>query len=110
MTLDLDTVAGRSLLLELAATADLLVETLAPGRLARPGLGSSNCGAVNPALVLTSITAFGQSGPHRDYPASDIVAMAMGGAMVVTGDPADPPVTLAGSPGVCSGFDDGGGE
>ncbi len=52
---------------------------------------------MNPALVLTSITAFGQSGPHRDYPGADIVAMAMGGAMVVTGDPADPPVTLAGS-------------
>ncbi|MBK6289849.1 MAG: CoA transferase [Gammaproteobacteria bacterium] len=97
LTLDPDTAAGRSLLLDLAATADLIVETLPPGRLAQLGLGFEQLRAVNPALVLTSITPFGQSGPHRDYPGADIVAMAMGGAMVVTGDPADPPVTLAGS-------------
>ncbi|MBK8990957.1 MAG: CoA transferase [Gammaproteobacteria bacterium] len=75
----------------------MLIESLAPGRLAALGLGYDRLRQANPALVLTSITAFGQSGPHRDFPAADIVAMAMGGAMVVTGDPADPPVTLAGS-------------
>ena len=83
LTLDPDTAAGRSLLLDLAATADLIVETLPPGRLAQLGLGFEQLRAVNPALVLTSITPFGQSGPHRDYPGADIVAMAMGGAMVV---------------------------
>ncbi len=97
VTLALGTTAGRDTLLELARGTDVLIESLAPGRLAALGLGYDRLRQANPALVLTSITAFGQSGPHRDFPAADIVAMAMGGAMVVTGDPADPPVTLAGS-------------
>ena len=97
VTLALGTTAGRDTLLDLARGTDVLIESLAPGRLAALGLGYDHLREANPALVLTSITAFGQSGPHRDFPAADIVAMAMGGAMVVTGDPADPPVTLAGS-------------
>ncbi len=97
VTLALDTPAGREALLGLARGADLVVESMPPGRLAALGLGYRQLREPNPALVLTSITAFGQSGPHRDYPAADIVAMAMGGAMVVTGHPDDPPVTLAGS-------------
>lgn len=96
VTLDPETHAGRELLLELVRSADLLIETLPPGRLAALGLSWERLHEVNPALVLTSISPFGQSGPHRDYPAADIVAMAMGGAMVVTGDPRDPPVVLAG--------------
>ena len=96
-TLDLKTHAGREALLELARGVDLLVETLPPGRLAALGLPWERLHAANPALVLTSITAFGQTGPHRDYPPADIVAMAMGGAMTVIGDPRDPPVVLAGS-------------
>lgn len=95
LTLDPETQAGRELLLELVRGADLLVETLPPGRLAALGLGWERLRERNPALVLTSITPFGQNGPHRDYPLADIVAMAMGGAMIVTGDPADPPVVLA---------------
>ncbi len=97
ITLALDTAAGRDTLLALARGTDVLIESLPPGRLAALGLGYERLREANPALVLTSITGFGQSGPHRDFPAADIVAMAMGGAMVVTGDPADPPVTLAGS-------------
>ena len=97
VALALDTPAGRETLLGLARGADLVLESLPPGRLASLGLGLERLREHNPALVLTSISAFGQSGPHRDFPAADIVAMAMGGAMVVTGHPDDPPVTLAGS-------------
>lgn len=93
--LDPETRTGRDELLDLVRGADLLIETLPPGRLAALGLGWERLHAVNPSLVLTSITPFGQNGPYRDYPGADIVAMAMGGAMVVTGDPRDPPVVLA---------------
>ena len=51
----------------------------------------------HPGLVFTSITGFGQTGPHRDFASADIVASALGGAMYVTGEADDPPVTLAGS-------------
>lgn len=95
--LDPQTHVGRETLLELVRGVDLLVETLPPGRLAALGLPWERLHEANPALVLTSITPFGQSGPHRDHPVADIVAMAMGGAMVVTGDPHDPPVLLAGA-------------
>jgi len=97
ITLALDTPAGRARMLGLTRGADLVLESFSPGELASLELGYERLRETNPALVLTSISAFGQSGPHRDYPAADIVAMAMGGAMVVTGFPEDPPVRLAGS-------------
>ncbi|MCP5081139.1 MAG: hypothetical protein GY948_05525, partial [Alphaproteobacteria bacterium] len=68
-----------------------------PGKLDESGLSFQTLRAENPALVLTSITGFGQTGPHRNYKSTDIVTSAMGGAMVVIGEASDPPVTLAGS-------------
>jgi len=50
---------------------------------------------INPKIILASISPFGQSGPYRDYKASDIVAMAMGGFMYVTGDPDRPPLRIS---------------
>ncbi len=94
--LDLDSDAGRERLRRLAAGADALIETLEPGELERRGLGWDALHALNPRLVLTSITGFGQTGPHRDYRSSDLIAAATGGAMYVIGDDADPPVRLAG--------------
>jgi crotonobetainyl-CoA:carnitine CoA-transferase CaiB-like acyl-CoA transferase len=51
--------------------------------------------AEHPGLVLTSITGFGQTGPRRAWRSNDLVASALGGAMISIGDPADPPVRLA---------------
>jgi len=96
ITLDITTPAGRDLFTKLVQTADLLIETLPPGTLAAHGLGDDVLRARHPALVVTSITGFGQSGPHAQYATADIVAMALGGAMAVTGEAGDPPVTLAG--------------
>jgi benzylsuccinate CoA-transferase BbsE subunit len=97
ITLDLERPAGRELFGRLAAGADLVLETFAPGRLEALGLGYAALSRENPRLVLTSITPFGQTGPHRHHRGSDLVANALGGALYVTGEADDPPVVLAGS-------------
>lgn len=97
ISLDLEAATDRDRLLALAAAADLVVESFAPGRLNALGLGFEKLSEVNPRLVLTSITGFGQHGPHRDFASCDLVASAMGGALYVTGEAADPPTSLAGS-------------
>ncbi len=96
LALDLEGPAGRRRFMELAVRADLIVECLAPGWLSERGLGFDALHVANPGLVLTSITGFGQTGPHRDFAASDLVINAMGGAIYVTGDLEAPPVNLAG--------------
>jgi crotonobetainyl-CoA:carnitine CoA-transferase CaiB-like acyl-CoA transferase len=97
VTLDLQRPEGQDLFRALAQTADVVIETLPPGRLDELGVGYAALSRQNPALVLTSITGFGQTGPYRDWKTADIVANALSGVMHVTGDADDPPVTLAGA-------------
>ncbi|KPJ54453.1 MAG: hypothetical protein AMJ37_00550 [Dehalococcoidia bacterium DG_18] len=78
-------------------TADVIVETFPPGHLDEMGLGYSVLKEINPRLILTSITPFGQTGPYRDFNASDLIAQAMGGLMYLAGFPEDPPHKLHGS-------------
>jgi len=96
VTLDLQKPRGQELFRELARKAHLLVETHPPGFLDAFGLGYRDLRQLNRALVFTSITGFGQTGPHRDFKSSDLVASALGGALHLTGAAEDPPVTLAG--------------
>ncbi|MCA9822424.1 MAG: CoA transferase, partial [Dehalococcoidia bacterium] len=67
-----------------------------PGHLAERGLGFDELKASNPALVYTSVTGFGQTGPHSHWAYSDIVGQATGGVMTLAGEPADPPNQIAG--------------
>jgi crotonobetainyl-CoA:carnitine CoA-transferase CaiB-like acyl-CoA transferase len=67
LSLDLHAEAGREILRRLVADADVLIEDRAPGELERLDLGFSQLQALNPRLVVTSITPFGTTGPHRDY-------------------------------------------
>lgn len=92
ITLNIDTADGREILKRLLATADVLVETCAPGYLDRLGLSYGALKELNPALIMTSITSFGQTGPYKDYKASDIVGLAMGGMMACCGLPDTPPL------------------
>ena len=85
--LDIKTDEGRDTLLQLAAKADVLVENFAPGALGRLGLGYEELRQVNPALVVTSISNFGQTGPYRDWRAAEVNLYAMGGLMNITGEP-----------------------
>ncbi|OGO32245.1 MAG: hypothetical protein A2Z29_00465 [Chloroflexi bacterium RBG_16_56_11] len=80
---------------DLVKTADVIVESHAPGYLVSLGLGYDKFGAINPGLIMASITPFGQSGPYRDFYSSDLVAQALGGWMSVTGLP-DSPLKLPG--------------
>jgi crotonobetainyl-CoA:carnitine CoA-transferase CaiB-like acyl-CoA transferase len=81
ITLDLATASGRELALELVRRSDVVVESYRPGTLERFGLGYDALRAIAPAVVLTSITSFGQTGPYRDLAASELVLAAMAGAM-----------------------------
>jgi len=67
ITLNLATATGRNLFRQLVATADIVIEDYAPGELDRLGLGYQQMSAINPRLIVTSITPFGQTGPYRGY-------------------------------------------
>src|SRR5262249_28994932 len=71
LTLDLERAAGRELFLRLAARADVVLESDAPGALAARGLGWEALHARNPRLILCSLTPFGQTGPYAGWRGSD---------------------------------------
>jgi CoA:oxalate CoA-transferase len=87
VTLDLHTGDGRAIFLELAARADVVVENFSPGTMERFQLGYPALNAVNPKIILCSISGFGQTGPMAALPAYDIVAQALGGTISITGHP-----------------------
>ena len=97
VTADLGSGAGRERVRHLARTADVLLESAAPGTLAAMGLGYEDLRAANPRLVYASVTAFGQTGPYSRYRWSGLVAFAMGGLMYVSGKPSAPPVNAPGA-------------
>jgi crotonobetainyl-CoA:carnitine CoA-transferase CaiB-like acyl-CoA transferase len=79
VTLDVETVKGRDLFLELAARADVLVENNPPRRMKDLGLTYEALEKINQALIMTSITPFGQNGPHSDYKAYELNVYQGGG-------------------------------
>ncbi|MBZ6101827.1 CaiB/BaiF CoA transferase family protein [Streptomyces olivaceus] len=91
ITLDLSRPAGRATLLRLAATADVVVENFRPGTLEKWDLGWEELSAVNPRLVLTRVTGFGQFGPYARRPGFGTLAEAMSGFAATTGEPDGPP-------------------
>ncbi|MET9905913.1 CoA transferase [Streptomyces sp. NPDC006476] len=91
ITLDLSKPGGRATLLQLAATADVLIENFRPGTLEKWDLGWAELSAVNPRLVLTRVTAFGQFGPYAHRPGFGTLAEAMSGFAAITGEPDAPP-------------------
>jgi len=96
VVLDLETDEGRTLARKLALTADIVLEDCPVGYLAERGLGFDTLHAEKPSLVYTSVTGFGQDGPHAHWAYSDIVGQAMGGIMTLAGEPADPPNMIYG--------------
>ncbi len=92
VALNLKSEAGRQVLMRLVKDADILIENYRPGALKRLGLGYEALSQVNPRLVYTSISGFGQTGPWADRPGFDLMAQAMSGVMSVTGYPDSPPV------------------
>lgn len=89
---DLDSPEGQALLKELVPSADILLESFAPGWMSSRGIGYAQLSAINPRLVYTAVTPFGQDGPFAGYQGPDLVLAAMGGQAYLTGDPERPPV------------------
>jgi benzylsuccinate CoA-transferase BbsE subunit len=96
VTLDLDAAADQARFRRLAATADIVVESWAPGELDRRGIGFDSVAASRPALVWTSVTPFGGDGPYAHWTADDLISQAMGGLMNLTGLPDREPLQLFG--------------
>ena len=94
LTVDLKMEAGRKVVLDLVREADILVENFAPGTMASWGLDYASLSRLNPRLVMTSISNFGQTGPYRDYKMTEITLYALGSTMQVTGMPDRPPLKL----------------
>ncbi|MFN3230724.1 MAG: CaiB/BaiF CoA transferase family protein [Alphaproteobacteria bacterium] len=92
ITLNLKDPDGLEVLMKLAANSDVLVENYRPNVKERLGFGYEALKAVNPKIVLTSISGFGQTGPYADRPGLDQIAQGMGGMMSVTGLPGQGPV------------------
>ena len=92
ITLDVTTARGRDLFLDLAAHADVVVESDPPGTLAARGLGWPALAARNSRLVLASLTPWGQTGPYAGWRGSDLTAVAASGNLHGTGDPDRAPV------------------
>jgi crotonobetainyl-CoA:carnitine CoA-transferase CaiB-like acyl-CoA transferase len=92
VVLDLENDEARATFRELVRHADVVIEDQPAGRLDRLGLGYQELQSLNPALVMTSITGFGQSGPYRDFKSPNIVAFAMGGLMNLCGHPGRAPL------------------
>ncbi|MBX3628279.1 MAG: CoA transferase [Rhizobacter sp.] len=96
VTLDLDSAPGQAQLRRLVAGADLLIETERPGVMDARGLGFEALSALQPGLVMLSITPFGQTGPYAQYVAEDIVALALGGMLYLGGYPDTAPMRVHG--------------
>lgn len=92
ITLNLKHEAGRQVLRELLAGADILIENFRPGVLEKLGLGWDVLHALNPQLVMLRLSGFGQSGPMKDQPGFGAVGESMGGLRYITGFADRPPV------------------
>jgi len=95
ITLNLDHADGRAIIHRLAKTAHFVIESDNPGALARRQCGYADLATINPALVYVSITPFGQDGPRASYADSDLVILAAGGPLVLTGDEDRAPVRVS---------------
>jgi formyl-CoA transferase len=91
VTLDLAADRGRELFLDLAKSADVVVENFRPGTMDKLGLGYTTLKAANPRLVYAAVSGFGNTGPYRLRPGYDIIGQAMGGLMSTTGWPGGEP-------------------
>jgi crotonobetainyl-CoA:carnitine CoA-transferase CaiB-like acyl-CoA transferase len=94
ITLNLESEDGSQIFKRLVKRTDILVENFRPGVMASLGLDYEVLAEINPALIMTSISYFGQWGPYRDWDGSDIVAQAMGGLMGLTGEADREPLKL----------------
>ena len=97
ITLNLKSEWGKRVIKELVKDVDILVESFRPGVMASLGLDYETQERINPKLVMTSISNFGQTGPYREFKASDLIIYGMGGSMNTSGLPEREPTKKAGT-------------
>ena len=87
ITLNLQAQQGLDTFKKLVAGADFVIESFTPGYLDSLGLGYDDLSKINPRIILTSITPFGQKGPYAKFKGSELIVSAMSGIMATNGDP-----------------------
>ena len=92
LAIDLKSAAGKKIVLDLAAKADVFVENFAPGAIERLGLGYDVISRINPGIVYAQVKGFGEGSPFENNLAFDMIAQAVGGVMSISGQPDGPPV------------------
>ncbi len=95
ITLDIETADGRELFKKLVGTAHFVLECFEPGYMESLGLGYQTLKQINPGIILTSITPFGQTGPKAHYKGSELISWAASDMLYSGGDPDRPPVATA---------------
>jgi benzylsuccinate CoA-transferase BbsE subunit len=95
ITLNIETKDGQEIFKRLVENADFVVESFAPGYLNKLGLGYSVLSKVNPRIIMTSITPYGQTGPYSKYNSPDLITMSMAGYVYICGDSDRPPVRFS---------------
>lgn len=95
ITLNIETKDGQEIFRKLAKNADFVIESFTPGYLDGLGLGYEALSKVNPRIVMTSITPYGQTGPHSKFNSPDLVTMSMAGYVYICGDSDRPPVRFS---------------
>jgi len=91
VTANLRTKEGQNLIKQLVASADVLIENFRPGTLEKWGLSPEELWAINPRLIITRVSGYGQTGPYASQAGYGAIGEAMGGIRYVTGDPNSPP-------------------
>ena len=92
--LDLSKPEGKEIFLQLAKQSHVVLDNFRPGTTEKLGIAFEDLKQVNPRIVCGSISGFGASGPYRDFPAYDIIAQAMSGALLLNGEEGMPPVKI----------------
>ncbi|MEK9901807.1 MAG: CoA transferase, partial [Rhodospirillaceae bacterium] len=94
LALDLKADAGKEVFAKLVAAADVVVENYRPDVKNRLGIDYDALAAINPRIILASISGFGQDGPYAKRPGFDQIAQGMGGLMSITGAPGEGPMRV----------------
>jgi crotonobetainyl-CoA:carnitine CoA-transferase CaiB-like acyl-CoA transferase len=95
ITLNIETSDGKKIFKQMVQKADVVIESFNPGYMRKLGLGYEDLEQINSRIIMASLTPYGQTGPYRDYKASDLDCWAVGGLLSITGDPGTTPARVS---------------
>lgn len=95
IAVNLKSVEGRAIVKKLVGDADVVIQNFLPGKLDAWGIGYKQLSKINPAIVMVSVSGYGQSGPLRDKRGYGVICEAFSGLRHIIGDPDRPPARVA---------------